>query len=156
MSSSHFTVRQMADWIDHQFNRLAENGLTMENSNDVKNFWTDWRRNLNKSEIVLNDGCQIEREYKTATPICEATGEYIGEGGSLAHIRARGMGGKQEAWKDTSANWLHLTDTAHAELDNGKGLAEFLRNYPHLKAKIDAAMSSTPEPAEEPEQPEIY
>jgi hypothetical protein len=156
MSTSHFTTVQMADWINMIFDRLAENGLEISTSADVASYWKEWRGYLNFSGISLHEDATTLDEYKAATPICEATGEYIGTGGSLAHICARGMGGNPEAWKDTPANWLHLSDKAHAELDNGKGLTEFLRNYPHLKSKIDAAMSRTPEPVGEPEQPEIW
>lgn len=139
LSTSFFTTKQMAEWIDMIFNRLAENGVAVTNPGEIQLYWNEWRRSLDAQKISLHSDAQTEKEYKERNPICEATGQYIGTGGSLAHIRARGMGGKAEVWKDNPENWLHLCDEAHAEFDNGKGMAEFVEKYPHLKAKIEAA-----------------
>ena len=60
------------------------------------------------------------QDYKTLHPICEATGEFIGHGGgSLAHIKAVGMGGPRKG-EVCPSEVMHLTDKAHAEFDNGK------------------------------------
>lgn len=148
ISTSKFNTKQMAEWIDRIFNRLAYNGVSVENGADIQNYWRKWRQYLNDSRIVLHDEIMTADEYKALNPICEATGVYIGnKGGHLVHIKARGMGGNQEAYKDFNSNWLHLCPEAHSvpsdpdvTAQHQYGWSEFIKQYPHLKYKIETAM----------------
>lgn len=140
VTSSHFSTIQMTIWIDRIFNRLAHMGVSVSSSGQVLDYWKDHRKFINDKQLNIDSEIISIREYKEKHPICEATGKYIGvEGGSIAHIIARGMGGKHEDWKDRPYNLLHLCDTAHAEFDNGKGRDLFVNKYPHLKYKINQA-----------------
>lgn len=141
ITTSHFNTKQMAYWIDRILNRMAYFGIPAEKEAELHKSWRDWRQMLNDENISLHDEVLTGKEYKEAVPICEATGIFLGhEGGSLAHIVARGMGGNPEDWKDEAGNWLHLSDIAHALFDNGKGREHFLEEYPHLRNKIESAL----------------
>lgn len=142
VSASHWTKEYMAKWIDMLFNRIAELGIDAQEMGTIIHAWQEWRMALNRSKILLHNDKPITGvEYKRLNPICEATGQYLGNGGgSLAHIKARGMGGNPESHKDLPANWLHLSDSAHMEFDNVAGRIAFLKKYPHLRYKIETAL----------------
>lgn len=140
VTQSHFNTVQMAQWIDRQMNRMAYFGIPTEKQAELHRAWKDWRQMLNDEKIVLHDDVITIAEYKEAVPICEATGTWLGSGGSVAHIDARGIGGNPEDWKNTAANYLHLTDEAHNLFDNGKGRDLFLERYPHLRHKVERSL----------------
>jgi hypothetical protein len=141
ITTSHFNTVQMAEWIDRLFNRISYYGVPVEKQAEIHRHWKDWRQFINDEGITLHNDVMTAEQYKNAVPICEATGSWLGNGGgSLAHIDARGMGGNPEEWKDTPSNWLHLCDNAHALFDNGRGRDEFLKRYPHLRNKVEAAL----------------
>lgn len=140
-TSSHFNTFEMTQWIDRIFNRLAYNGVHLNSSEKIIDYWRDHKKFINDKKISLESPDMTIEQYRNTHCICEATGKFIGyEGGSIAHIVARGMGGNQEAWKDKAENLLLLSDVAHYEYDNGKGRKEFIKKYPHLKNKIENAV----------------
>lgn len=139
-SSSFFTTKQMTDWIERQFNRIAINGVECTNPGEIPNYWLQWKQHLNDNKIILRDDIVTGQDYKALNPLCEASGEYIGDGsGQLAHIKARGMGGNPIEEKDYSSNWLHLSNKAHIEIQHKKGWKHFLKLYPHLRYKVETA-----------------
>ena len=142
VSSSFFNTKEMGEWVDRIFNRLAYNGLDLSNSQSIKSYWQQWRDYLNTSKLDPYERFSSVIEYKANVKMCEACGKYIGDdGGSIAHIKARGMGGNSEDSKEHSGNWLHLCDPCHAMFDNGNGRDVFIKKYPHLRYKIEKALS---------------
>lgn len=140
VSSSQWDTKQMHEWIEMIFNRLAYGGVSLDGAADIKDYWRKWRQIYNDAQITITDTPMSIDDYKTLHPICEATGEFIGNGGgSLAHIKAIGMGGPRPNHVYPS-EVMHLTDKAHAMFDNGKGRDVFLKTYPHLKYKIETAL----------------
>jgi len=140
-STSHFNTFQIAKWIDRQFNRLAQNGVSCTNPGDIHDYWVKWRNSLNTEKIIIHDSLLTIGEYRKLNPICEATGKYIREGkGQICHIKARGMGGNHEIEKDYASNLLHLCNEAHIEIQHQKGWSHFLKKFPHLKYKIEIAL----------------
>lgn len=144
LTTSKFNTKQMAEWIDRIFNRLAFNGIEVTSPEEIHTYWQKWRNHLNSQKIILHEKKLTGEEYKKANPICEATGKYIGDGsGHLCHIKSRGMGGNQEDYKDTPANWLHLCHEAHIEIQHQKGWSHFLKLFPHLSNKINQSLNKT-------------
>jgi hypothetical protein len=140
VSSSHFNTVQMLKWIDRIFNRLAIHGVACTNPGEIHSYWIRWRQYQNDNKIILHDDIMTADEYRALNPICEATGDYIGNGsGQLCHIQARGMGGNFES-RDYSSNWLHMSHNAHIETQHQKGWEHFLKIYPHLKYKVETAL----------------
>lgn len=148
--SSKLDTREMADWIERIFNRIAYHGVPLEKSDKIKDFWIKQRDHLNKNQIVLNsDEIMTIEQYKAYRPLCEATGEFIANGGGeLAHIQGFGMGGKRssEPWKNYTWNWLHLKTEVHREIWHGKGVEFFLKQFPHLSYKVRTALKRRYEP----------
>lgn len=157
LTTSKFNTKQMAEWIDMIFNRMAINGVTVTNPGEIHNYWVQWRQCLNDNQIILHDDILTGAQYKALNPICEATGDYIGNGtGQLCHIKARGMGGNPEQEKDYASNWLHLTNEAHIEIQHVKGWSHFLKIFPHLNYKVETALRREyPEIKEDPSKPVI-
>lgn len=133
LTTSHFNTVQMAKWIERIFNRLALIGVT--SSNDIRNYWLQWRGFLDQEKIILNDGISKE-EYRVKNPICEACGS--GEGLQLAHIRA----GHHET-EDQSWNWLILCHNCHIITQHAKGFGELIKSAPHIKNKVENALKKT-------------
>jgi hypothetical protein len=141
-SASMMNVKRMSEWIERIFNRIAENGVEVNTSKDILSYWSKWRQHLNDSKIVLHSELKMTKDqYKTLNPMCEACGTYLAHGGgSLAHIKARGMGRGSSPEKEVPGNWLHLCDPDHDLFDNGGGRVKFLKKYPHLKYKVEKAI----------------
>lgn len=140
ISTSMMDTREAAQWCDMLFTRLAEIGVHLETSAELQKYWLDWRQGLNDHKIVLHDEVMTQAEYKARQPVCEATGEYLGEGGSLHHIKAVGMGGDRtkEPRRNYTSNWLHLSDRVH--LEDAPNWKRFVEKYPHLSYKVKAAL----------------
>ena len=140
-STSHFNTKQMAKWIDRQFNRLAQNGVNCTNPAQIYDYWLKWRNFINDQKIELYEAIISIDEYRKLNPICEATGVFIQPGlGHIAHIKARGMGGNHEIEKDYPSNLLHLSQEPHLCVQHQKGWGEFIKKYPHLKNKVEKAL----------------
>jgi hypothetical protein len=140
-SNSHMDMREFAEWIKRQINRMCEIGIPMNYGPDMKAFFKDFYQALNDNKIIIHDDIVSGKDYKILNPLCEACGNYIAnEGGSLAHIKARGMGGNPEKWKEYSSNWLHLCDPCHNLFDNGMGRDKFLKKFSWLKFKVETAL----------------
>jgi hypothetical protein len=147
ITSSKFDTRQMAEWIDRIFNRLADHGVSCTEPGQIQQYWVEWRQHLEDQKIVLHETPMTAEAYKTLTPICEAHGAncYLGQGGDLSHIQARGMGGNPEAGKQMPSNWLHLCRDAHREWHD-HGSDKFVTKYPHLKYKVLTALKRDYDP----------
>jgi hypothetical protein len=140
-SNSHMDTKEFAECIERQINRMAKIGIPMEYSANMKALFKDFKQAMNDNKIIIHDDIVSGRDYKILNPLCEACGNYIAnEGGSLAHIKARGMGGNPEKWKEYSSNWLHMCDTCHNLFDNGQGRDRFLKKFPWLKYKVETAL----------------
>lgn len=137
ISSSHFTTIEMGEWIDMLFQRCSSLGIDIENGDDIKKYWIEWKQKRNKESISEK---MTHMEYKKKFPDCEATGKYLFDEyghstGHIAHIKSVGSGGKDEP-----DNWLHLSHEAHLLTQHQKGWGEFLKEYPHLRDKVENAL----------------
>ncbi len=147
-TSSHFTIREMAYWINRIINRVADYGVPVDIQTYTKSEWIDYQKWLSKNKIILHYEEKITKEeYKDKVPICEASGDFLGNGGEVAHIKAVGMGGKEEPEKDHPGNWFHLNTDIHRKLIHGigGGWDRFLKEYPWLKYKYKMAMNKQSE-----------
>jgi hypothetical protein len=136
LTTSKFNTKQMAEWIDRIFNRMAQNGVTVTNPAEIHDYWTKWKMMLNDEKIVLHDDILTEDQYKSLNPICEACSKFIGDGtGQISHIKTRGSGGA-----DRASNYLHLCNACHIGTQHAKGFEYFLKLYPHLSYKILTAL----------------
>ena len=146
IGTSRFDTRQMCEWIDRQFSRISENGVAVTNPGDIQKYWKDFKEFQNDEKIILFDKLLSKDEYKRLTPICEASGAYLGEGGECAHIVAEGMGGHNTSlsrdFRDSSANWLHLSTDIHRDICHGQGWGEFIKLYPHCEFKVLSALKT--------------
>ena len=160
-TSSHFTITEMAYWINRIINRIGSYGvpLSMDEQGHVKSEWIKMQKWLAKNKIILHSEkpCTKE-EYKHKVPICEASGTWLGQDGEVAHISAVGMGGKEEPEKDHPSNWFHLRGDIHQGLIHGKGWDSFLNQYPWLKYKWKIANLSknAPETHEDSQQGVLF
>ncbi len=160
------TTKELSEWVEMLFNRLAYNGVNITEPGDIQTYWLEWRDNLNKQKIVLYDSeIMTQAEYREKNPVCEACGKSILTGGELHHIKPFGMGGNrdEEPKKNYSDNWLHLCHKCHIEIFHGRGVAEFIKLYGHLKNKIESSLSREFDPItwgdmfpEEPEELEYF
>lgn len=144
---------EMSLWIEGKINQIAEDGLSLENSDAVKQYWLDWRMFMNSNKIILHEEeLMTKKEYKETQKVCEATGKGLGVGtedycGELAHIHGFGMGGdrSKEPHRSTTINWLHLDGQVHRDeyhKECGGNGELFGKKYPHLSWKISRAMRS--------------
>ena len=160
-TSSHFTVIEMAYWIDRIINRIAAYGvpLSMDEQGHVKSEWIKIKKWLAKNKIILHSAepCTKE-EYKNKVPICEASGIWLGQDGEVAHIIAVGMGGNEEPEKDHPENWFHLRGDIHGGVIHGKGWKAFLKEYPWLtyKWKMANKAKTTQEQREDSRQGVLF
>lgn len=136
ITSSNFTTKQMAEWVDMIFNRMALNGVTVTNPGEIHSYWVKWKQSLNDNKIILHDDILTESEYRTLNPMCEACSKFIADGsGQISHIKSRGSGGQ-----DYASNLLHLCNECHIETQHAKGFEHFLKVYPHLTYKVSTAL----------------
>jgi hypothetical protein len=159
--TSKFDTREMAVWIEGVFNRLAYNGVPLEDSSKIEDYWKKWNDHLNTEKIIIHDDVLTHEEYKSLKLKCEGCGAYIGDGsGQLAHIKALGMGAdrKKEPTRNYTSNWLHLCIDCHIGTQHQKGWNEFLKKCNHLRYKVKTALNRDYEPLEEIEnfKAEIY
>jgi hypothetical protein len=138
-TSSQFDTREMAEWINRIFNRLADSGVHLQDSGAIQGYWSEWRKSLGENKITLNDTPMSQENYKSLNPICEGCGKYIVNDGDLSHINAKGMGGNPEKEKQNPSNWLHLCREDHS-LWHSKGWEAFIKKYEHLKYKVLTAL----------------
>lgn len=140
--SSKFNTKEMAEWIDMLFNRLAYHGVSVTNPGEILNYWHKFRQHVNDNKIDESDKIMTQEAYKEKHPVCEACGINVIQFGHLAHIKAIGMGNKRqkEPHKNYSSNWLHLCPDCHIGIQHQQGWAPFLEKYPHLKYKVGKAL----------------
>ncbi len=142
-STSKFNTKEMANWIDRIFNRIAHNGVNVTQPGDILHYWQNWKKYLNDEKIILHDEIMTQTEYKSYQPICEGCGKFIGNGsGQLAHIKAIGMGSDRTAEhkKNYTSNWLHLCFDCHNKIWHQQGIRKFLKLFEHLTYKVNSAL----------------
>lgn len=137
--TSRLNTKEMAVWIERLFNRIAYQGVPLEKADEIKDFWIQQRGHLNRNKIVINDELMFTDDYQEKVQICEATGEFIGNGeGILVPICEDLLDGKRSyGW-----NWLHISETAYLVWKNEN--SRFLKQYPHLKNKVGQALDKCP------------
>ncbi len=143
-STSKLNTKEMGQWVDRLFNRIAYNGIQVTTPGEIAGYWRDWREYLNENKVILHEALLTQSDYKSFNPICEACGKFIGYGGGeLAHIHAIGMGGdrSKEPKKNYSSNWLHLCHDCHIEKWHKVGVKKFVKEYKHLKYKVLTALN---------------
>ena len=142
MGASQWNIKQASEAIDYWFNELATLGVPDDVGADLASYWREWRTYLDKEGVrIVEDRAEITTdEYKRRTPMCEGCGCWLGMGGHLAHIDARGMGGNEEAEKSLPGDWLHLCERDHLTVQHQKGWGEFLKRFPWNKGKVEAAL----------------
>lgn len=134
--SSAMTTSEFSLLIEAAFRELAEFGVDVGDAEEVAQYWDNWNAIRAKAGGDPLDSATPE-EYARRVPFCEATLEYLGDRGHVAHIRSRGAGGADEGW-----NLLRLSDRVHVLVQHTKGWGEFMRRYPHLRWKIEKALGT--------------
>jgi len=136
-TASQMTTIELSGVIEGAFRELSMAGLHMENSNEIKNYYIEWRqwRSKLKTDGLEETYASLD-EYRQRVPFCEATLRHLEPGeGHLAHIVSRGAGGEcHETW-----NYLHLSSEIHLGLQHTKGWVDMLEAYPHLIGKVNTA-----------------
>jgi hypothetical protein len=148
VGSSQWDVPTMARGIQYWFDELATMGIGNDIGADVGAWWREWRTDLSRRGVDLADvnaAVSID-DYRALHLQCESCGKYIGtEGGEIAHISARGMGGGS-AHADRVGNILHLCIECHrlgTDAQHQKGWGPLLKRAPWLKSKVLAALGET-------------
>lgn len=150
VGSSQWDVPTMTRGIQYWFDELAGMGVANDIGADVAAWWREWRSDLSRRGVDLADvnGVVSIDDYRRLHLQCESCGKYIGsDGGEIAHISARGMGGGS-AHADRVGNILHLCIDCHRlgdEAQHQKGWRPLIRRAPWLKTKILAALGELPE-----------
>jgi len=142
VTSSHWNSQEMHRHLEMQFDRLSTSGVTLNASADISHYWLEWRQKLNDEEYTMHDEFYTIDEYRDLVKNCEACGCPVWHddiGSSVAHIDAVGMGGHRER-RYYGSQLMHLCDTDHASFDNGKGISKFLKEWPHLRYKVETCL----------------
>ncbi len=137
------TTVELAGVIDAIFDELSQMGLEVTTPEEIGTYWQQWRQLLNDEGIILNAEVEYTAAaYKEAIGCCEACGKYLRDGGgSLAHIKSKGVGGDPSEGKTfRPTERMFLCDPCHASFDNGRGRSAFLSDYPHLRHKIEQGL----------------
>jgi hypothetical protein len=131
--------------IEVVLNELSEQSPTHAQALAGKKIWLDHMDYLNRHKIVLHQTIVDKQRYKELVPRCEASGDWLGQGGHVHHIKAIGMGGNPETEKDVASNWLHLRSDLHIAAGSSESihnnLGKFLETYHHLSHKIKTALN---------------
>lgn len=158
IGASMWDMQQAYSANDRWINELASVGIDIDTGKEKPEFddaifsekWREWKLESMKMGCrVFGDDDDIsEEDYKKAVPICEGCGKWLGgDGGELAHIKARGMGDAMTKKKDCHGNWLHLCIDCHRfggdgkESQHQKGWGVFLKQAPWLKDKVEKALA---------------
>jgi len=142
-TSSGFSTLEMSAFLDRIFDELAEMDIDLTDPEEIGTYWKQHKETMREKKVILRAAeVFTTEEYKEAVKQCEACGAPVWHedvGSSCAHIAAVGMGGHRQR-RYLGAELMHLCDPCHAAYDNGKGRAQFLVDYPHLKHKIEEAL----------------
>lgn len=142
--TSKLNAKEMTQWIERIFNRMAYHGLQVTNPGEIESYWIKHKQFINDNKIVLHDTIMTQQEYKDLNPLCEACMKYIADGtGELAHIKSIGMGcdRSKEPARNYSSNQLHLCIKCHRDIWHGKGVKAFLNLFKHLIWKVKTALN---------------
>ncbi len=136
-SASQMNTIELSRVIEGAFRELALMGVHFESSNQVKNYYLEWRTFRGRLKVDgLEETYASLEEYKDRVPFCEATLKHLApKEGHLAHIVSKGAG----ADTDETWNYLHLSAEVHIGLQHTQGWVEMLKTYPHLVGKVNAA-----------------
>ena len=151
VTSSFWNGKEMHDHLEMIFDRLSMAGVDLKSTADISHYWMEWQQALSDQKIVLHDGLYTVDEYRELVKNCEACGRAVWHediGSSVAHIKAVGMGGHRER-RYAGTELMHLCDVDHAAFDNGKGRDVFLKDWPHLKYKVETSLKRAFEPQAE-------
>jgi len=142
LGASQWTTAQATAAIDYWFNELASMGVPVGDEAGIAHYWREWRLHLATEgiDIVDSDSGISADEYRLMTPISECCGSWLGLGGEIAHIKARGVGGNPEDYKDRPGNWLHLCVEHHRQFQHQKGWASLVKIAPWLRPKVEKAL----------------
>ena len=141
--ASVWNTKQASEAIDYWFQQLAELGVDAESAVELAYSWKQWRLAMSAEGVdVSPSGAGItQQEYKLRTPLCEGCGDWVGAGGELAHIVARGMGGNETGIANSPHGWLHLCTKCHRDVQHQKGWEALLKRAPWLRAKVERALT---------------
>jgi hypothetical protein len=117
--------------IEGAFRELALMGLSLEGSSKIANYWIEWRNWRGEAKKEEWDLRSIE-EYRQAVPYCEACRQ---PGEHMAHIISKGAGARS----GEAGYFLHLCTTHHIGLQHTAGWVRLVKEFPHLKWKINVA-----------------
>lgn len=156
VGASMWTIQQAYRANDQWINELASVGISIDTEKENPDFddaafaekWREWKiESVKKGCRLFEDNEDVsQEEYKKAVPICEGCGRWIGpDGGELAHIKAKGMGGAITDEKDRHVDWLHLCTDCHRFVQHQKGWAALLKQAPWLKEKVSKALKGDAE-----------
>lgn len=138
---SKFTVEQACLWIDMLLDRIATMDIPKKLEGQARLRWEEFNQYKNDMKYILyqNQTEMSKDQYRMAVQSCEMCGNTIHEHGHIHHIKARGMGGNPEPWKEQPLNWLHLHAACH-NYYHKVGAQEVIKEYPWLKYKIEKAL----------------
>ncbi len=139
--ASDMTTVELSKVIEGAFQQLAWwNGISFESAAQLRNYWIEWHQWRGKAKRDPLDGTYESLEdYRQRIAMCEACTRRLESGaGHMAHIVSRGAGGG-----DTDpSNFLLLCPECHLYTQHQHGWQRLLRDYPHLKHKVDRARES--------------
>ena len=127
---SQMTTVEASGLIEGAFRELAEMGVCLDNADDVKRYYKEWRTWKAKREEW--DTRTVE-EYRRDIPYCEVCGEK--EGLHMAHIVSKGAG----VTETEAGYYLHLCTHHHIGIQHQSGWEELLKKAPWLAGKVKLA-----------------
>jgi len=143
ITSSHWNTREMHYHLEMIFDRLSLAGVELKSTADISHYWMDWQQAMNDQKVQLHaDDIYTLDEYRELVKNCEACGCAVWHDdirGSVAHIKSKGAAGIS-LQKYHGSELMRLCDTDHALFDNGGGRDKFLKEYPHLRYKIETCL----------------
>lgn len=134
MRSKDMDTREMSRLVEADFRELSYMGVSLEHSEQCRNFMIEWVQWRWAQGDPLSDDYKDVDDYKSRTPWCEATTTFLGHGGGhIAHIVSDGAGGPREVW-----NLVHLSPRVHSQMHD-HGWDWTITEYPILAGKVTAA-----------------
>lgn len=140
--SKDLDTAEFTQLIEGVFYEINQHGVSITEPADLDQYWKNYAKIRFKGGV--DHGYREDEtleEYRQRVNYCEACRKYLRPGafgydGHLAHIISRGSGGE-----DNTANILHLCANDHLFVQHQNGWVDFLKKYPHLKAKYEIAVS---------------
>jgi len=138
-------TRGMAMLIEGAMNELAEQEIPdyviHSIGPDLKKLWKnwyEWRYSQGENDPLFDDEKRIEwKEYQKWHPVCEFSGVNGVEGNPLERMHIVSAG-SDIADYEQSWNWIRALRSIHKR-QHDKGWSAVLKEYPHLKGKVERA-----------------